>query len=97
MDQELIAYLDARFRETNQQIADLREETTRRFEQVGKRFDEVEESIRHTRIEVEGLRGEIRQVAEGVVGVAEQLESFKKDTNRRIHVLERFGRPSPQT
>ena len=28
MDHELIAYLDARFRETSQQISDLREETT---------------------------------------------------------------------
>jgi chromosome segregation ATPase len=53
MDQELIAYLDERFRETSQQIQGLREETTqqltsfraevdRRFEQVDKRFEQVD-------------------------------------------------------
>jgi hypothetical protein len=104
MDPELIAYLDARFRETSQQIESLREETTyqmgvsreettqqisvlrgettqqigglaQQFERLEKR---MEEGFRHTGIEIEALRGDIRQVAEGVIGANERLDSFRE-------------------
>lgn len=89
MDQELIAYLDARFRETNQQIVGLREETTR--------------EIRQVYVVIEGLRHEVQLVAEGVTSVGERLDAFQtevaqefkdvrslihlsyKDLDRRIH------------
>jgi hypothetical protein len=61
LDQELIAYLDERFRETTQQISSLREETAQRF-------DRLEEKVRHNGVEIEALRGEIRQVSEVVAG-----------------------------
>ena len=79
MDQELITYLDQRFRENAQQIASLREETLLHFERV-------EEAIRHTRVEVEGLRGEVRLLAEGIASVEERKERDPVEVIR-----ERFG------
>jgi uncharacterized coiled-coil DUF342 family protein len=79
MDQELIAYLDARFRETNQQIAGLREETA--------------QQIRQVYVVVEGLRHEVQLVAEGVTSVNERLDAFRvevaqefKDVRSLIHL-----------
>src|ERR1700741_4725516 len=74
MDHDLIAYLDERFSATSKQISSeitaLREETMQRFEQV-------ESAIRQTRVLVEGVRDDMRLVAEGVVGMGERLESFQ--------------------
>ncbi|MEO6195310.1 MAG: hypothetical protein ABIS20_20005 [Thermoanaerobaculia bacterium] len=99
MDQELIAYLDARFREASEQVEGLREETSRRFEQV-------DSAIRQTHVTIEGLRGEVRLLAEGVMGADEKLQTFRaevkqefEDTrslirssyaqvDRRVHALE---------
>jgi phage shock protein A len=99
MDQELIAYLDARFREASQQVEGLREETSSRFERV-------ETAIRQTQVSVEGVRSGMRLVAEGVMGADEKLQTFRaevkqefEDTrslirssyaqvDRRVHALE---------
>jgi len=59
MDQELIAYLDERFREVN-------------------------ERIRANGVEIEGLRGDIKQVAEGVAAGNENLEAFRTDVDRQF-------------
>ena len=106
MDQELIAYLEERFREvqeqfaafreetnqqfaasreeTNQQFAASREETNQQFaasrEETSQRFQRLEEEVRHNGVEIEGLRGEIRQVAEGVASANERLDAFQKYT-----------------
>jgi archaellum component FlaC len=114
MDQELIAYLDERFRETTQQIQGLREETSQQIQglreetsqqiqglraetsqqiqglreetsqqiqglraETSHRFDRMEETIRHTDVKLEGLRGDIRQVAEGVAMVDQKLDTFR--------------------
>jgi hypothetical protein len=58
MDQELIAYLDESFRS-------LRDDIDRRFEKV-------DEEIRHTQVLVEAGRGDIRMVAEGTYGLDER-------------------------
>ena len=55
MDQELVQYLDGRFN-------GLASELDRRFNTVNERIEEVK---RHTGILVEGLRYEVRLVAEG--------------------------------
>lgn len=81
MDKELIAYLDERFRETSQQISQLRED-------MNGRLDRVEQEIRETQVLVEGLRGDVRQVAEGVIGLSERFESYKVDIARRFDDLE---------
>lgn len=82
MDQELIAYLDERFGETSREIRGLREETAQQFaaarEETAQRFDRLEEKVRHNGVEIEGLRGEIRQVADGVAVANERLDGFEK-------------------
>jgi len=77
MDQELIAYLDERFRETTQQIGGLAQRFDR-LEDLAQRFDRLEEKVRHNGVEIEALRGDIRQVAEGVAGANERLDSFRE-------------------
>jgi methyl-accepting chemotaxis protein len=94
MDQELIAYLDEhfrgideRFRETSQQIQDLRQETSRRF-------DEVHATVRQTDVKVEDLRGKIELVAEGVAMVDEKLEIFRQEVAREFEETRAFNRSS---
>jgi len=50
-----------------------------RLNQMDGRLDRVEESVRHARIEIEGLRGELRLVAEAYIGLDEKLASFRID------------------
>ncbi len=80
MDQELIAYLEDRFREVQEQFASFREETNQQFAVSSQRFERLEEEIRHNGVEIEGLRGDIRQIADGVAGANERLDVFQKET-----------------
>jgi hypothetical protein len=80
MDQELVAYLDGHFRETSRQIEALREETT--------------EQIRLTRVEIEGLRDQIRLVAEGVASFDEVLANFKGEVRREFEDVRALIRPA---
>jgi hypothetical protein len=87
MDQELIAYLDERFTkieerfrrvderfdETNREIVTLREETNARFGQL-------EKSVQGTRVLLEDMHGELRLVAEGVIGFDDKLQAFRKES-----------------
>lgn len=102
MDPELIAYLDERFRgidkSFSQQIQELREETSQRFQRVDERFDKMDErfdkmdqrfdkmdgQLRLTDVRVEGLQSRIQQVAEGVAAGNENLEAFKKDVAKEF-------------
>jgi chromosome segregation ATPase len=128
MDQELISFLDQRFREASRQVEGLREETMqrfeqvdrrfeqidtrfeqvdrrfeqidvrfeqvdRRFEQVDRRFERVDEGIRHTRIEIEGLRGDIQAVAEGFMGLDERLVAFRADVATDFREVQSSVRP----
>jgi predicted nuclease with TOPRIM domain len=94
MDQELIAYLDKNFRETARQIEGLREEMIGRFEQVGGRFERVEEAIRHNQVSLESLRGEVRLVAEGVMGLDERLGFLREEVSREVKEADSFLRLS---
>jgi ABC-type transporter Mla subunit MlaD len=84
MDQQLIAFLDERFRETLQQIAGLRTEIDQRFERVDQRFEEAAETARHTVVLVEGLRHEVQLVAEGYMGLNEKLASYQSGIDVRF-------------
>lgn len=79
MDQELIAYLDERFRETSRHIEALREEDSRRFEQIDQRFEKAEEGTRHTQVLVEGVHDNVRLLAEGIMGMDQKLTVFKEE------------------
>jgi len=51
---------------------------------LDKRFSELEGAIRENGVEIEGLRGDIKQVAEGVDACNQRIDAFQ------IHVNERF-------
>jgi chromosome segregation ATPase len=80
--------VDRRLDETReQQRADLdafRQEVSRQFEQVDGRFARLEADVRQTNVALEGQRGEIQLVAEGVANVNEKLERFR-DENAKEH------------
>lgn len=75
---------DGRFRETSQQIASFRDETERRFEETNQRFEKVEDGVRHTQIMVEGVRGDVQLVAEGVAGFDGKLASHRLEFKEEI-------------
>jgi hypothetical protein len=117
MDQELIAYLDARFlqisqqiiglrAETTQQTASFREETTQQTasfreeatqqiaslrdefvsfrEAAIQNFGRVEDEVRQAHVTIEGVRSEVRLLAEGVMGADENLRAFRAEVKREF-------------
>jgi hypothetical protein len=91
MDQELIAYLDERFGENARQIQGLRQEMTQRLERVEEgvrhnqaHLERLEEGGRHTRVLVEGVRDEVRLVAEGVMGLDERIGFLRTELKQDI-------------
>ena len=82
MDQELIAYLDTRFRETNQQVAGLREELVSFREETSQRLERVETEVRHAHVKVEDLQGQVRLLAEGVMSSEEKLQAFRTEVKQ---------------
>ena len=97
MDQELIAYLDKRFEQIDrrfEQIDKLFEQVDKRFEQVDKRFSEINERlddldarVRGNGVEIEGLRGQIQQVAEGVAACNQRVDSFQAEVSEQLKEL----------
>jgi chromosome segregation ATPase len=96
MDPVLIAYLDERFQGIDerfrgidesftQQIQGLREETARRFDKMDEELGHMDEQLRLTDVKVEGLRDDIKQVAEGVVMVNEKLDASKPEVAREFN------------
>ncbi|MFL6194662.1 MAG: hypothetical protein ACJ75H_10865 [Thermoanaerobaculia bacterium] len=92
MDQELIAYLDARFRENSAQFEGLSQqiqglqrdvtENTRRIEGLERGVAENGEQIRYTQVQVEGLRGDIQLLAEGIMGSNERNDKLQVAVDR---------------
>ena len=104
MDQELIAYLDARFHQTSQQIAGLREElasfrqeTSQRFEGVETGLERVETEVRHAHIKIEELHGQVRLLAEGVMSFDERLPIFRQDLEQELENMRTLLRSSYAT
>ena len=98
MDQELIAYLEERFRESSRQMQSFREEAMSRFEQVGEALrenrDEIrrtqedvqrtQENLRHTQIVMESMRSDIQGVAEGVLSTNQRLDKFREEVQQEF-------------
>jgi hypothetical protein len=81
MDQELIAYLDARFRETTQQISGLREETT---QQISGLREETTQQITSLRDEFLSFRGESTKQITSLRG---EFLSFRGESTQQITSL----------
>ena len=94
MDKELIAYLDERFNAIDkrfeqidkrfEQVDKRFEQVDKRFEQVDKRFEQLEGAIRANGVEIEGLRGDIKQVAEGVAATNQRIDAFQVQVDERF-------------
>jgi uncharacterized protein YukE len=74
MDQELITYLDERFRETSQVIQQALQDFRK---EVDERFEEVNKTTRQTLVIVEDLRDEIHLVAEAFLGTDERVQRLE--------------------
>jgi hypothetical protein len=75
MDQELIAYFEGFRKDVMLKL----EQMGGRLEQMDGRLGRVEAGVRHNGVEIEGLRGELRLIAEAFVGLDERLASFRID------------------
>ncbi|HEX9942835.1 MAG TPA: hypothetical protein VGG03_12515 [Thermoanaerobaculia bacterium] len=84
IDQELIAYLDAHFRETSRQIAESREETT---QQITSLREENTQQIASLREEVASLREESTQRFEQVEETTRQTLVLVEDLRDQVHVI----------
>jgi hypothetical protein len=88
--------VDRRFEQVDRRF----EQVDQRFEQVDQRFEQVETTCRHTLVLVEGLRDQLRAVAEGFLTVNERLEVeikksevFFEDLPGLVGPYFRAGRP----
>jgi hypothetical protein len=78
MDQELIAYLDERFRETSQLIIQQVVQGVQGLRsEIDERFEEVNNTTRQTLVIVEDLRDEIHLVAEAFLGTDERVKRLE--------------------
>lgn len=82
MDQELKTYLDERFERLEERVEERFSGVDARFTSLDARFEQVETAVRHTQVTVEAMRGDIRLIAEGVMGIAQQQEAFEAETAR---------------
>ncbi len=96
MDQELKAYLDERFERIESRLSavDARfSAVDARFSAVDARFEQLETTVRHTQVTVEALRGDIRMIAEGVMGISERQEAFQAETAREFQEVKAMLSP----
>jgi uncharacterized protein (DUF885 family) len=63
--------------EMSGEIAGLRQETDQRFARIDREFAEVKDGIRQTQVMVEASRGDIKLLAEGIIGEGEKLQAFR--------------------
>ncbi|HEX3555568.1 MAG TPA: hypothetical protein VIA62_20290 [Thermoanaerobaculia bacterium] len=55
-----------------------------RMDGLDGRMDRLEEQAHQTRIVMEDMRGEIRLLAEGIIGVWERQDQFKEEVTREL-------------
>ena len=99
MDQELKAYLEQHFRETSRQIEELRGETSRQFGEsrgefeefrgeTSRQFGEVHQESREGRILLEGIRSDLRLLAEGVISNGQKFVAHQAETRLSLEKME---------
>ncbi|HEV2844693.1 MAG TPA: hypothetical protein VG477_07595, partial [Thermoanaerobaculia bacterium] len=74
--------MDGRFAEAGQGFQSLHEEVVTFRKQTAQGFEEVKDDIRGAHVSIEGLRSEVRLVAEGVANANESLERYKDEVSR---------------
>jgi chromosome segregation ATPase len=86
MDQELIAYLEARFthiderfRETSQQIETLREETSRHFEQIDSRFEGIDSRFEQIDSRFEQIDSRFEKVETEIRHTQVSIEGLRRE------------------
>ncbi|HEY9422096.1 MAG TPA: hypothetical protein VIW92_11835, partial [Thermoanaerobaculia bacterium] len=70
--------------ETAQGFAEVGSEVRRVHEEMAQGLEEVKGDIRQAHVSVEDLRGEVRQVAEGVANANERLDRYKDEVSRNF-------------
>jgi chromosome segregation ATPase len=93
VDQELKAYLDERFGRLEERMEARFSGVDARFSGVDARFEQLETAVRHTQVSVEAMRGDIRLIAEGVMGISERQEAFEAETARRFEEVKAMLSP----
>src|SRR6185369_6786266 len=85
------AYLDEQFGrmaervdENSRQIEDLKEEARQTKQETRQQIEDLKEDTRHTRVLVEGIRSDVRLIAEGVMGGIEQQEAHRKEIQAAV-------------
>jgi len=91
MDQDLIDYLNARFGETSQRIASLREEVSglrKEFEifrvDTAQRFEKVEAEVQYAHVKYGGLSRVIDLFGGGMLGLEERLQVFRAEMKQEF-------------
>ncbi|HKV09870.1 MAG TPA: hypothetical protein VJ725_17145 [Thermoanaerobaculia bacterium] len=82
MDQEQIAHFERLFSSLSQRM-------DQGFAAVDQRFDKLETEVRHAHVIIEGLRDEVKMVAEGVDSVREELQAHKAEVNARFDKVDK--------
>ncbi|MEA2692801.1 MAG: hypothetical protein QOJ16_2188 [Acidobacteriota bacterium] len=91
MDTELIAYLDERFGKIDerfQKIDERFEKIDQRFEKIDQRFEKMEDTLHLTQVAVEGVRDEVKLLAEGMIGTEEKLSSLSREVTFQYERLQ---------
>lgn len=93
-DQELIAYLDERFRETSRQIERLREETHQQFAAVDQRFaavnqrlDTVDQRLDTADQRFASFRDEVAERFERIDGEIRRTQVLVEDLRHETHIV----------
>jgi archaellum component FlaC len=94
MDQELVAYLDTRFERVEGRLERMESRidgiegrlggVEGRLDGFEGRLGRIEDSVRQTQVMVEGVRDDIRQVAEGVIGTNERMDRVQTELILKI-------------
>ncbi len=94
MDKETREFLDKKFDKIDKKF----DKIDKKFDTIDEKFNTIdekfEENKRYFGVVAEGLRNEIRQVAEGVANVDENLDRFRKEVQgefKEVRALIKFS------
>jgi chromosome segregation ATPase len=81
---ERFAQIDERFAKIDQRL----EKIDGRLDKLESRMERLEESVQQTQVTQEHLSGEVRILAEGVIGVEEKLQALRMEMTHGFDRLE---------